>query len=209
MKLYDSVVIIHDHSPDLSSEVGAIRAALEAFGLRVHLYNLAQKQNALDVLAGAIPDCEYVILCCHGERGTDGEPQISIRTIDQAEGDYSKSGGWEIVTVGLTPTSIPVYLSGGGRTLICIACGSGQDSFAHAFVKAGYKAYIAPRGGGVHINAAVLFIVGFFYHLMAANRLDDEPLQHTDQEAAVLASQADVNYTHGTLAFHYYSGLER
>lgn len=205
MKLYDSMVMIHDNSPDLASDISAVRASLEAFGLRVHLYDLVQKQNALEVLAGAIPECEYVILWCHGGRHPDGERQLSFRVIDQVDGDYGKSRGWEGVTVSLTPANIPDYFNGNGRTLICIACGSGQDTFAQAFRECGYKAYIAPRGNGVHMNAAVLFIIGFFYHLMAGTRLDAEPFHHTAEEAVALAAQADTNYTEGTCTFHYYA----
>ncbi len=205
MKLYDAVVIIHDHSSDLSQEVGAIRAALEAFDLRVHLYELVQKRNALEVLAGAIPECEYVILCCHGGRHQDGGPQISLKLIDQVDGDYSKNGGWEGVTVGLTPANIPDYFSGNGRTLICLACGSGQEPFAPAFLKSGYQAYIAPRGKGVEVNATVLFVIGFFYHMMAATRGDNESFHHTAQEAVALAAEADADFTQGTRTFHYFS----
>ena len=205
MKLYDSVVMIHDYSPDLSSYINATRAALESFGLRVHLYDLTQKQNALEVLAGAIPACEYVILWCHGDSDANGKSQISFRVIDQVDGDYNKSRGWEGVTISLTPANIPDYFTGNERTIICIACGSGQDQFAQAFLESGYKAYIAPRGGGVHVNSAVLFIISFFYHLMAATRLDDQPFQHTDLEAVALATQADTNFAQGTLTFHYYS----
>ncbi len=66
MKLYKSVVICCDKSPKLFQDATAIRAALEAFGLRVHLYDLAQKRGALEFLAGAMPECDYVILFCHG-----------------------------------------------------------------------------------------------------------------------------------------------
>lgn len=205
MKLYDSVAMIHDYSPDLSSYINATRAALEAFGLRVHLYDLTQKQDALKVLAGAIPECEYIVLWCHGDTDINGESQLSFKLIDQMDGDYSKSRGWEGVTINLTPANIPDYFVGNGRTIICIACGSGQDQFAQAFLEAGYKAYIAPQGGGVHVNSAVLFIIGFFYHLMAATRLDDQPFQHTDLEAVALAAQADADFAQGTRTFHLYS----
>jgi hypothetical protein len=64
MKMFDSVVIACDQTTlELAS---AIRGVLEGFRLRVHLYFCVQEQNILDVLAGRIPDSEYVILCATG-----------------------------------------------------------------------------------------------------------------------------------------------
>lgn len=91
-----------------------------------------------------------------------------------------------------------------GRTLNCLACGSGQESFAQAFFQAGYKAYIAPRGDGAYANAGVLFVLGFFYHLLTAARLGDNPTNYTNQEAVALAATIDADYTRGTRAFHYH-----
>ena len=196
--------MICDNSLRMSQDMSAIRAALEVFGLRVHLYDLVQKRNALEVLTGGFPECEFVILCCHGGSDPDGGPQINLEVMNQIDGDYDKFGGWETTMISLTPANIPDYFSGNGRTLISIACGSGQEVFAQAFLQAGFKAYIAPRPAA-HINSIILFVIGFFYHLLAATRLEDEPLHHTHQEAVALAAQADADYTQGTRAFHYYS----
>ena len=189
----------------MSQDVSAIRAVLEAFSLRVHLYDLVQKRNALEVLAGDLPGAEYVILCCHGSGTLDGVPRLRLEVIDQADGDYDQAGGWEQAEIELTPANIPDHFRGQGRTLICIGCGSGQEAFAQAFLRAGFRAYIAPRGSGTHTNATLLFIAGFFYHLLAATRVYDEPLPHTDQEAVLLAAQADPEYTRGTRTYHFYS----
>ena len=205
MKLYESVVIICNNSPRMSQDANAIRTVLEAFGLRVHLYDFVQKRNALETLAGELPECEFIILCLHGGIGPSGEPQIDLQVIDQVDGDYSKCSGWETAVVSLTTTNISDYFCGNGRTLISTACGSGHELLAKAFLGAGFKDYIAPRGPGVHINSVMLFVIGFFYHLLAGTRLEDEPMYHTHQEALSLAAQADASYTQGTRAFHYYS----
>lgn len=205
MKLYDSVVVICDNSRRMTQDANAIRTVLEAFGLRVYLYDLVQKRDALEVLAEGFPECEFVILCCHGYSDPNGGPQIVLEVIDQVDGDYNKCGGWEKSTINLTPANISDYFSGNGRTLLSIACGSGKELLAKAFLQADFKAYIAPGGAGVHTNSTILFVIGFFYHLLAATRLEDEPLHHTHQEAVSLAAQSDADYTQGTRAFHYYS----
>ncbi len=205
MKLFESVVIGCDNSPDMIRDARTIRAVLETFGLRVHLYDLTRKREALQFLAGEIPQCDYVVLCSHGWNDPDEGAQISLQVVDQADGDYDNAAHWESVTLGLTPANIPDMAQGMGRTLICYACGSGREPFAQAFLKAGYKAYIAPRGDGVYGNAGVLFIIGLFYHLMTATRIGDEPTCHTDQEAVALAAALDANTPRGTCAFHYYS----
>jgi hypothetical protein len=64
MRMFEPVVIACDPSTlDLAQ---GMRAALEAFRLRVYLHFCVQKRNVLDVLAGRVPECRYVVLCCHG-----------------------------------------------------------------------------------------------------------------------------------------------
>ncbi len=206
MKLYESVVICCDKVSKQFQDATAVRAALEAFGVRVHLYDLAQKRGALEFFAGAMPECKYVVLFCHGATNADGEWQLGLQVVDQVDGDYDNRRGWERVTVGLTPANIPDLVRGMGRTLICLGCGAGRESFAQAFLKAGYRAYIAPEGNYVNANAAMLFVIGFFYHLLTEGRLEDRRVGLTDQDSVTLASVLDADYHPcGTRAFHYYS----
>jgi len=204
MKMYQSVVICCDKSPKLFQDATAIRAALEAFGLRVHLYDLAQKRSALAFLAGAMPECDYVVLFCHGAPNPDGGRQLELKVVDQANGDYDNPHGWERVTVGLTPANIPDCVQGMGRTLICIGCGAGQEELAQAFLKAGFKGYIAPQANYINANAGMMFVISFFYHLLAESRIEDAPVKYTDQEAVALASVLDADFPRGTRLFSYY-----
>lgn len=107
MKLFNSVVIGCDNSTYSFQAANAIRAALESFGLRVHLYDLVQKQDTLKFLAGVIPECDDVIFCCHGDNDVNGGAQIAFQVVDQADGDYSQANGWERVKFALTPANIP------------------------------------------------------------------------------------------------------
>jgi hypothetical protein len=85
MKLFEtSVAIACDMSPDMIRDARALRGVLECYGLRVHLYDLTRKRDALLFLSGDIADCEYVILCCHGRSG----PAVALQVIDQKNGDY-------------------------------------------------------------------------------------------------------------------------
>ncbi len=205
MKMYRSVVICCDKSAKIFQDATAIRAALEAFGARVHLYDLAQKRSAMEMLAGTMPDCDYVVLLCHGGQSASGEPQLNLEVVDQKNGDYDNSNDWELVNIILTPTSIPEIVSGKGRTLICLGCGAGQEPFGQAFLTAGFKDYIAPQGDYINANAAMIFVIAFFYHLLTESRIDDEPTAHTNQEAVALASALDGDYPRGTQMFRYYS----
>jgi len=135
-------------------------------------------------------------------RDSDGGAQLDLKVVDQVDGDYDNPRGWERVTLDLTPANIPEYVKGMGRTLVCLACGAGQESFAQAFLKAGYKGYIAPQGNYINANAAMLFVIAFFYHLLTESRIEDEPTRYTDQEAVALASALDADYPRGTRIFH-------
>jgi hypothetical protein len=201
MKLFESSVVIGcDQSPDQIKDARAIRAVLESFGLRVHLYDLTRKRDALQFLAGEIADCEYVVLCCHGGPGD----MIKLRMSDQKDGDYDCPDGWEIIDFALTADNIPDHVRGRGRTLLCVACAAGQETLAQAFFMAGYRAYIA-SSQSVLGWAGILFVIGFFYHLITANRIDDAPTSYTDAEAVSLASRMDAQCARGTLPFRYFT----
>jgi hypothetical protein len=59
------IVIITDGS----SQDGAvaIRAGLEQLSFRVFSFTCETRQNLYELLGGSIPDCDYVILCNHGD----------------------------------------------------------------------------------------------------------------------------------------------
>jgi len=54
-----------------------------------------------------------------------------------------------------------------GRTIVSLACGSGQESFAHAFLATGCRAYCGPTAIP-DTDAGVMYTCAFFYHLLAA-----------------------------------------
>ena len=180
-----------------------IRSVLESQGLNVHFYNLMQKRSVLQFLAGQVPETQYTVICCHGGGSLETGKEMSFQVIHQKDDDYENPNNWERVTFGLTPANIPQCVQGKGRTIISIACGSGQEDFAQAFLAAGCHAYIAPQGDYVDSNASVLFVAGFFYHLLAEAR-GSQPKTYTIEEAVQRAAAMDADCTQGTRLFRYY-----
>ena len=198
--MFDSVVVACDQwSLDIAT---AIRASLELFRLRVHLYFCVQKQNVLDVLAGNIPASEYVVLCTHGidTEGVDiASPdtyQAGFKVVDRIDGE------WRTIWFALTPSVIPDLVKLPGRTVLSTGCASGREPLAREFVSSGCRAYLGPVED-VDQDACALFAIGFFYHLLSIDR--DSEIRCTDQEAAERAAQFDRHARSGTHLFRYYT----
>ena len=194
MKLFDPVCIVCD--PTMLDIAHALRDALEFFRLRVHFYFCNQKRNVLDFLAGDIPPSQYVILCCGGVIPPD-PPTLRFKSlVDLID------GRWQEVALDLTPASVPELVKLTDRTVLAYGCCTGDEALAQAFLDSGCRACIAPAGP-LDQDAALLFPVSFFYHLLRAER---EPgLSYTDEEAAKLAAAADTTSVEGTHQFRYFS----
>ena len=182
----------------------SIRTFLKGQGLHVQFYNLVQKRDVLKFLAGEFPPTRYAVICCHGSEVADTGRQMSFEVVHQKDNDYVNPDGWERITFGLTPANIVQHVQGKGRTFVSIACGSGHQDFADAFLKAGCDAFIAPQGASVDSNASVLFTAGFFYFLLAEAR-DDERISYPAAEAVQKAAAMDPDCTYGTRAFCRYA----
>lgn len=204
MKFFETVTVVCDQGGGMQRLAESIRTFLEGQGLHVQFYNLVQKRDVLKFLAGGFPRTTYSVICCHGEEKEETGKQISFQVVHQKDNDYENPDGWERITFELTPENIPQYVQGSGRTFLSIACGSGHEDFAAAFLKAGCDAFIAPQGASVDSNAAVLFTAGFFYFLMAEVR-DSGRISYSDTEAVQRASAIDPDYTYGTRPFCCYT----
>ncbi len=200
MKMFDSVVIVCDQgSLDIAT---AIRASLELFRLRVHFYLCVQKQNVIDVLAGAIPPSDYVVLVNHGI-DTD---QIDVATLDSHQAGFQVvdliDGEWKSIWFALTPSNVLHTVKLPGRTIISGGCSSGREPLAQAFLESGCRAYIGPvENPDQDVDA--LFVISFFYHLLVSER--DPTMSCTDQEAVEKARQVDTYFKEGTHLFRYYA----
>lgn len=198
--MFDPVVIGTDTGAlDLAL---AIRSTLELFRLRVYMHWCVQRRNALDFFAGKIPDSEYVVLCCHG-LGSSGAPEeMKMGFCDLSD---QVEGKWVGAEFALTPANIPELVKFPGRTVIAVGCGAGRESLARAFLDSGCRAYIGPDGDSDQDSAA-LFVIAFFYHLLAQER--DPSVKWTEREAADLAASFDTHTSEGTHLFRYYTREE-
>jgi len=200
MRMFDPVVIACDNG---SWDVGmAVRGALDLFRLRVYLHYCVQKANAVDLLAGHVPESEYVVLCCHdlGSAEREGEADEEMRMgfvqlVDQVDGK------WEEVELALTPGNIPELVKLPRRKVLALGCGSGREPFARAFLASGCSAYIGPVAP-VDQDATALFAIALFYHLLREDR-DSVPCD--DREAVALAAAVDTLSKEGTHVFRHYA----
>lgn len=196
-----SVVIACDGAPGNFQQATAIRNVLETFGLQVYFFQLLQQQNIFDFLAGNYPNCDYVIWYFYGSTSLNDSEQLNFQVVTQKDNDYTNKLGWEQVTISLTPLTVSQYVKNPKGILICGA--TSGEHWAKAFLAVGYKAYIAPTQANLACNSYLLFIMGFFYHLLM-DTLDYTNKNFTPQESVIAAALMDQHYQYGTKLFHYY-----
>ncbi len=204
LRLFTPVAIVCDHT--MTDDASALRGMLESFRLRVDFYHFIQKPQVFDFFAQP-NNYAYTILICHGTGETPEDMNIRFEVVDQESGDYDNPEGWDSVTIELTPTKIAEHLQNRGGTLISIACGSGREPLAHAFLKSGYQTYIAPAETFVNAGSALVFVVNLFYYLMAEDR-DYATTIYTEKEAVEKAAQLDPDFCYGTKLYRYYTTKE-
>ena len=180
MKMFDSIVVAYGRTTfDLAMSV---RAMLELYRLYVHTYYCCQKGNLLDVLAGRIPDADYVVLVFGGGLGRDlarGGCISCPRLVEQARGK------WRTVDVKLFSKDIRRLVNLKGRTVIAMGCNTGRQSLARAFLDAGCRAYIAPTRP-IDQNSTTMFVCAFFHCLLA-----EPPDRLCDRDAVERARRID------------------
>jgi hypothetical protein len=140
-------------------------------------------------------------LLCFGRSGENGEEQLDFEVVHQKDNDYSNKSGWERVKFILTPSTVSQYIKNPKGTLICGA--TSGDLWVEAFLSAGYKSYIAPSQADIAINSEILFITGFFYHLLL-HTLDYTDKKLTPKQSVIAAASMDKHYECGTQLFQYY-----
>jgi hypothetical protein len=200
MKLFDTVAIVCDHS--LHELATAIRAPLELMRLQVRLHYLVQYQQAINFFANEACQYNYLVICCHGTGNEEADLMIRVEVVEQKDGDPERDDGWEATVLALRPSNIPQLLHNFQGNILSLACGSGREPFAKAFLATGCRAYIAPDELYFSRDSAMLFTIGFFYHLRAEDRDFDRAKLGVAE--AVLAQQFDPRFSMGTKAFRVY-----
>jgi hypothetical protein len=185
-----------------ASDPLVLRSVLEEFGLRVDLYRLYQKRNVEDFFAGrGVPkECRYTGLCGHGP---DDDPKIRLEVVDQKDGDPDAVEGWEPRPFDLSKGNVPGLVTAPRGVLVAGGCGAGREPLARAFLEAGYDGYVGATEDYVDRDSALLFTIGFFYHLLADER-DYAPRTFTDREAAERAAAMDCECDLGTRTYRYW-----
>lgn len=111
---------------------GALRPALEAYGLRVDYTLVGQARHLIAALDR--PVAEYVILACHGDEGRILVPELA----PSLERFQPTHGPWG-------PAEIRRYVRVSDATVISTGCETGTEELAEAFLDAGAAAYVAPN----------------------------------------------------------------
>lgn len=188
-----------------SEQAFAIRSGLEQMRLRVTVYHGVWKQHLLDFFAVRFPamtrSCSAARAAGARRKGKSGRrKRWASRTacVENLDGKFQ----WGLTEFVLTPANIPERVHLPGKTLITSACGSGREAFARAFLGAGCRTYIA-TSGETDQNAVNLFILAFFYHLLANER--DPQADCTERQAFERAASLDTWCRWGTHRFRYYT----
>jgi hypothetical protein len=199
MNLFEHVAVVGSSE---ASDPLVLRSVLEEFGLRVDLYRLYQKRNVEDFFAGrGVPkECRYTGLCGHG---SDDDPKIRLEVVDQKDGDPDAVEGWEPRPFDLSKGNVPGLVTAPRGVLVAGGCGAGREPLARAFLEAGYDGYVGATEDYVDRDSALLFTIGFFYHLLADER-DYAPRTFTDREAAERAAAMDCEFELGTRPYRYW-----
>jgi len=161
----------------MSTSAAAIRAGLEAFGLRTSLFICGLDANVWDVLEGKIPDCDYIIFDCHGY---EGKLLFEVMSIGKA--------GFQQLTVGSEDVSSRAHLQ--NSFVISTACTTGTPELANAFFDAGCRGFIGPNGCP-HIHVGFLFVLQFYRHLLQHIGINNS--QFSEKEALAAARQFDTD----------------
>ena len=213
LRMFTPVAIVCDRT--MIREAHALRGVLESFALQVDFHYFIQKRQILDFFAQP-RNYAYTIIFCHGSGKTAEDMHLRLEVVDQESGDYDTPGdeGWDFVVVELTPAKIAEYVQNRDGTLLSTACGSGREPLAEAFLKSGYRSYIAPvhlddpEEIYVDLDSSLVFFTNFFYYLMDGVDRDYSTTTYTEQEAVEKASQLDPDFRFGTKIFRRYTTKE-
>lgn len=158
----------------------ALRGCLEGMRIGVHLWSVANANNAERLLAGRDGAAPYLILAVHA----DGQ---RLRFLSSSVGRPE----------GTTYTAVELrsMLDVGGRTVIALGCSAGSPELRDAFLAAGARAFVAPSGAPFG-HAALVFATLLFFNLTQGDALEAAVVNaraaHPEFEMWSLASRTPV-----------------
>ncbi len=156
------------HLVDVESGYGgALRAALETFGIQVHRSPVGQARHLVRALSDG-PRASFVVLACHGEEGGIVVPELAPQL--ERYQPFSRR---------VRPEDLRSFARFDGATVIATGCDTGHPALVEAVLDSGAGAYVAPDGGPF-AYASFFAPVFLFYELTeqrtlaeAVSRLQD------------------------------------
>jgi hypothetical protein len=174
---FKPIVIVSDAL--MSTSAAAIRAGLEAFGLRTSLFICGLDNNVWDVIEGKIPDCDYIIFDCHGYEGKFLFEVMSV----------GKAGFQQL---GVSPEEVRLRAKLPNCFVISLACTTGTSELADAFLAAGCRGFIGPNGCP-HVHIGLLFVLQFYRHLLQHIGIGLNNPQFSEKQALEAARRFDTD----------------
>ena len=200
MKMFTAVAVVRDSK--CLGIATALRGVLEPFALHVELLHLLQARQVREFFDHPRPAYAHTVLVCHGD-GEDDAPYLVFDVVDQVNGQHDRPEGWRSTPVHCTPSWVAAHVRHGQGTLVSLACGSGREPLARAFLEAGYTAYVGPTEPYIDYDSSLVFAINWF-HLLLSEDWDYGPGAHTEREALTAASAVDGDWPYGTRAFALY-----
>ncbi len=135
----------------------ALRSSLEVMRIGVQLWPVANIDNAERLLRGQDGRAPYLVLAVHAD-GTG--LRFLPGSVDRPEGtSYSVEALRSVLRVS-------------GRDVIALGCSAGSAGLTDAFLSAGARSYLAPRGAPF-AHAASTFVTLLFFHLTQCHSLEE------------------------------------
>ncbi len=150
----------------------AIRAGLDAFGLRTCLFICNSQDHVWEVLSGQIPDCDHIIFVCHGDRSGNllfdvyPKTQVDVKMIERK-----------------------ALLS--DKFILSLGCSTGDGNLARDFLKVGCRGFVGPNGNP-HVHTGYLFILMFYRYLLQHFGMGVDEAKLTEREAFEAAKKFHV-----------------
>lgn len=178
---------------DYSQNPSALPAVLEAFGCRVFVEHILNKDELAAFFDSTTVKAQFTVILTHGWGRTDEEAVLNWPLYNQDDET--------LIDFHMTPQNIGEIVKKGSGTLISSACWSGKEAFARGFLEAGFSHYIAPACSS-DCSSALQFMTAFFGYLRYEER-DYKPRTVEIAEAVELSRRID-DLPDGANSFRYY-----
>ena len=142
----------------LSGEAAAVANGLARFGIKPNIYNVGLAEHIKKVLGGtSVAKAPYLIIAAHGA-AKDGDLLIG----DNLPAELAATQDFHHT---LTPDDLAKFIDVSGKTVINLACGSGDGRLAEVFTKKGSAAAYIADTYAPFTYVSYLFPILLFYFL--------------------------------------------